>query len=246
MEIEMEIEEFVRSVPTIEPFYIRKYPYWKRMMDICGSIALLILLSPLLIAIFFLIKLVSPGPALFKQERVGYGGKKFKFYKFRTMKHDADTSTHRKYLADLIESGADGEDFGVPMYKIERDTRVFPLGNILRKSYLDEMPQLINVLRGEMSLVGPRPPIPYEVEKYSLWHNGRFDSMPGMTGLWQISGKNKLTFKEMVRLDIKYSRQVSFWRDCIILLKTPIAIILETIEASGKQTDRRKGVEENA
>ncbi|MEJ2100878.1 MAG: sugar transferase [Desulfobacterales bacterium] len=198
-------------------------------MDILGAIAGLIILAPVMLVISLIIKLFSPGPVIFRQARIGYGGQEFNFYKFRTMKQGIDASTHKTYFAELIQSGAVGESCGQPMYKIENDSRIIPCGNFLRKYYLDEIPQLINVLRGEMSLVGPRPPIPYEVEKYSFWHYERFDSLPGMTGLWQISGKNNLTFKEMVRLDIQYSRELSFWLDLKILITTPIMIISEAL-----------------
>lgn len=241
----MSIQKFVRSYPTIDLFYVRKNLIWKRSMDIIGSVAGMILLSPLLLAISLFIKVVSPGPILFTQKRIGYGGKIFKFYKFRTMKQGASTSAHKEYFADLIESGSAKEEFGKPMIKLEKDPRIIPFGIFLRKSYLDEIPQLINVLRGEMSLVGPRPPIPYEVERYLFWHNERFASMPGMTGLWQISGKNKLTFKEMVRLDIQYSQELSFWLDLKILVMTPIAILSEIKEVLKIQSDRKNEVQEN-
>lgn len=241
----MNIEESVNKQSTIEPFYARKTLIWKRTLDIIGAMIGIILLSPLLLAISVLIKIASPGPVLFTQRRIGYGGKEFKFYKFRTMKLDVDTLAHKKYLADIIESGAAGEDLGIPMYKLEKDSRIIPFGNFLRKSYLDEIPQLINVLRGEMSLVGPRPPIPYEVESYLCWHNERFAITPGMTGLWQISGKNKLTFKEMVRLDIQYSQELSFWLDFTILMMTPIAILSEIIQTLKTYSNQKKEAQEN-
>jgi lipopolysaccharide/colanic/teichoic acid biosynthesis glycosyltransferase len=226
----MQTEEIVNPLFSIEPFYSKKIRPWKRIIDIIGSLTGMVMMSPLFLFIFLLIKLLSPGPIFFKQERIGYGGKKFKFYKFRTMKPDIDTSLHEEYFAKLIESGANSECSGDPMCKIEKDPRIIPFGNILRKSYLDEIPQLYNVLRGEMSLVGPRPPIPYEVERYSSWHYERFECLPGMTGIWQISGKNRLTFKEMVRLDIQYSRHLSFLFDLKILFKTPFAIIFELMD----------------
>jgi lipopolysaccharide/colanic/teichoic acid biosynthesis glycosyltransferase len=216
---------FVDSSETIEPFFTRKIPFWKRAMDVCGALAGLILFSPIFLMTALVIKVVSSGPVFFRQERLGYGGRKFTFLKFRTMKVNADPSKHRQYLAALIE-GENGDD--EPMIKLDdRNPHIIPLGNILRQTCLDELPQLINVLRGEMSLVGPRPPIPYEVEKYSGWHNDRFDTLPGMTGLWQVSGKNRLTFKEMIRLDIQYSRDMSFLTDVKILLRTPFAIMSE-------------------
>lgn len=217
-----------KFLETFEPFFMRKMPIWKRAIDIFGSLICLVLVSPLLLMIAALIKIVCPGSILFKQERIGYGGRKFQFLKFRTMKVNCDTTEHQKHLACLIH--ADG-DTNLPMNKLDDcNTSIIPLGRLLRMTYLDELPQLINVLRGEMSLVGPRPPIPYEVEEYLWWHNDRFNAVPGMTGLWQVSGKNKLTFKEMVRLDIQYSRHLSFLLDLKILIKTPFAIIIELMD----------------
>ena len=213
-----------------DPFYVRKMPTWKRSMDIIGSLLALIIFSPLFILIAALIKIVSPGPIFFKQERMGYGGKKFTFLKFRSMKVNSDASFHQKYYRQLI---TDDKGRCSPMAKLDgSNPHIIPFGKLLRKTYLDELPQLINVLRGEMSLVGPRPPIPYEVSEYINWHNGRFDAIPGMTGLWQVSGKNKLTFQEMVRLDISYSRNLSFLSDLKILLLTPLAILSDLIEST--------------
>ena len=172
--------------------------------------------------------MVSPGPIFFCQERIGCGGKRFTFIKFRTMTPNCDTTTHQQYFGDLIK--CDDPD-STPMAKLDdSNPQIIPFGKLLRKTYLDELPQLINVLRGDMSLVGPRPPIPYEVAEYVKWHNGRFDAVPGMTGLWQVSGKNKLAFQEMVRLDISYSRNLSLLSDLKILLLTPLAILSELIE----------------
>ena len=146
------------------------------------------------------------------------------------MKVNCDPSVHRQYYARLINGCKNGDDSDECMLKLDNhDPQIIPFGQLLRKTCLDELPQLVNVLRGEMSLVGPRPPIPYEVAEYSKWHNGRFDAVPGMTGLWQVSGKNRLSFKEMVRLDIRYSRDLSFIGDVKILLMTPLAIISELI-----------------
>ena len=214
---------------NFKSLFFRGMPLWKRSMDILGALLGLILLSPVFLLVSALIKIMSPGPVFFKQERVGYGGKQFNFWKFRTMKVNADTSAHRQYFAGLINGAKDAEGGSdQPMAKLDDDNpQIIPFGRILRKSCLDELPQLINVLCGDMSLVGPRPPIPYEVEEYVRWHKGRFDSVPGMTGLWQVSGKNRLTFKEMVRLDIRYSKNLSFFSDLKILMMTPIAIFSE-------------------
>jgi lipopolysaccharide/colanic/teichoic acid biosynthesis glycosyltransferase len=217
---------------TLDPFFVRKIPAWKRLMDIFGSILGLILFAPIFLLITLIIKVISPGPVFFKQERIGFRGKKFTFIKYRTMKINCDTSAHRQYYARLINGCKNADNSAECMLKLDtHDSQIIPFGKLLRKTCLDELPQLVNVLRGEMSLVGPRPPIPYEVAEYSRWHNGRFDTVPGMTGLWQVSGKNKLTFKEMVRLDIHYSRNLSFIDDVKILIRTPVAILSEIIES---------------
>jgi len=197
-------------------------------MDIFVSASFLMLFSPLLLATALLIKCVSPGPVLFRQQRVGYGGEAFTLLKFRTMHVNADDSVHRKLLEQMVESAQEDGD-GVPMTKIKNDPRIIPFGNFLRKSCIDEMPQFFNVLIGDMSLVGPRPPIAYELKRYAAWHNGRFDAVPGITGLWQVSGKNRLTFKQMARLDIRYSRQMSFWLDLKILFLTPLVIVQQIL-----------------
>ena len=233
-EIKSTVEEgklhtLFKKIETIEPFFVRKIPVWKRTLDIFGSFLGLIILSPLFLLIAISIKIVSPGPVFFKQTRIGYGAKEFNFWKFRTMKANADSSVHQEYLCELInEEDEDGEQSVKPMTKLDCDNpNIIPFGHFLRNSCLDELPQLINVLLGDMSLVGPRPPIPYEVEEYLIWHKNRFDGLPGMTGLWQISGKNRLTFKEMIRLDIQYERQMSLITDLKILLMTPSAILSE-------------------
>lgn len=202
-------------------------PLWKRTLDIFGSITGLIILLPLFAFVVLIIKIVSPGPALFKQKRVGRFGKIFNFYKFRTMSLHNDDSVHESYLKELIHTDDNNDK---PMLKIENDTRIIPFGNFLRKSCIDELPQLLNVLFGEMSLVGPRPCIPYEAEEYLRWHARRFDVIPGMTGLWQVSGKNRTTFKEMIRFDIKYASNSSLWLDLFIIMKTPFAIFSQIID----------------
>ena len=184
--------------------------------------------SPLFAVVALYILVVSPGPIFFFQTRVGYLGRPFRMVKFRSMHVNADTTNHREHLAALIRAEAEGNGNGarrgIPMTKIERDNRIIPLGGILRKSCIDELPQLWNVFRGDMSLVGPRPAIPYEAEEYLRWHRARLDAVPGMTGLWQVSGKNRLTFQEMVSLDIRYAREMSLWLDARILILTVPAI----------------------
>jgi len=194
-------------------------PVWKRILDV----ALVLALSPGLVllggAIAALIKLGSPGPVFFRQRRVGYKGTEFVCIKFRTMRVNAEADSHRRHTQELIRSQT-------PMTKLDarRDPRMIPLGTLLRVSGLDELPQLLNVLRGEMSLVGPRPCIRYECEAYEPWHWQRFDAVPGLTGLWQVSGKNRTTFDQMVRLDIEYSQRLSLWLDVKILFKTVPAL----------------------
>jgi lipopolysaccharide/colanic/teichoic acid biosynthesis glycosyltransferase len=190
-------------------------PAWKRVLDL----ALVAVVSPGLVVLGAGVALVvwcgSRGPVLFRQRRVGYQGREFTCYKFRTMQVNADSKSHQEHFRQLM--GAE-----VPMTKLDArsDPRLIPLGARLRASGLDELPQLINVVRGEMSLVGPRPCIPYEYEHYQPWQRRRVDAVPGLTGLWQVSGKNRTTFNEMIRLDIEYSERLSLWLDLKIILKT--------------------------
>lgn len=202
--------------------------FCKRTLDIIGALMGLILFAPIMIAAALAVKLSSPGPVIFSQIRIGQKGKRFKFYKFRSMYTDSDDHCHREYVSGLIEGkheelnqGADGE----PCYKIKNDGRITPLGRMLRRLSIDELPQLFNVLKGEMSLVGPRPPIPYEVEKYKPWHLRRIlEIQPGITGLWQVEGRSRTSFNEMVRLDLRYLKNWSLWLDIKILLKTVKAV----------------------
>ena len=195
----------------------------KRLVDIVGSLGALLFLSPLLLVISALIKLTSRGPVLFKQRRLGKFAKEFTFLKFRSMYVDNNPEIHKTYVRDLIRQKIK-EESGV--YKIKNDPRITPLGRFLRKSSLDELPQLLNVLKGDMSLVGPRPPIPYEFECYELWHRRRvLEAKPGVTGLWQVNGRSRTTFDEMVRLDLRYVRDRSLWLDFRIILQTPLAVL---------------------
>jgi len=204
-------------------------PLWKLVFDVTCVILGLPLVLPLIIAICVLIKIVSFGPVLFKQERVGYRGRRFQCYKFRSMKITSDQAVHLKYVEKLI-------DFDLPMTKmdVKGDSRLIPLGWLLRATGLDELPQLFNVLRGEMSLVGPRPCLPFEYERYLPWQRERSNTLPGLTGLWQVSGKNHTTFVEMMRLDIRYSRNKSLWLDIKILLRTIPAIVRQTRETTSQ------------
>ena len=196
----------------------------KKAIDVVGSLCGLILLSPLFGIIALAVKIDSPGPVLFKQTRLGMKGERFSFCKFRSMHWNTDDQIHREYVANLIEGRLDEIDQGdgkSPFFKMKADSRVTPVGKILRKSSLDELPQLFNVLKGEMSLVGPRPPLAYEVEKYEPWHLRRIlEVKPGITGLWQVSGRSTTTFNEMVRLDLRYEKNCSLWLDLKIILKT--------------------------
>jgi exopolysaccharide biosynthesis polyprenyl glycosylphosphotransferase len=200
----------------------------KRSIDIIGSICALLLFSPLLILIAIAIKLTSRGPILFKQVRLGQFGARFTFFKFRSMYVQNNAKIHQDYINQFISGSHEPAqpDGKSGIYKIQNDPRVTPVGRFLRKTSLDELPQFLNVLKGEMSLVGPRPPIPYEVEKYELWHRRRFlELRPGITGLWQVEGRSRTRFDEMVRLDLKYARTWSPWLDIKILLRTPAAVL---------------------
>jgi len=235
-------EKAPKPVRQMRMLYSLAMPSWKRLIDIFGSMVLLILFSPLLVIAALMIKVVSPGPVFFKQRRVGYGGKVFTLYKLRTMKVHADASAHQQYLAELIRETVGEKETGKPMEKLD-DPQIIPfIGKILRVTCIDELPQLINVFLGDMSLVGPRPPIPYEVEEYVTWYTGRFDAVPGMTGLWQVSGKNRLTFKDMARLDVRYARQLSFALDLKILLFTPLAILFQVKDSLRNKKKITKGV----
>lgn len=199
----------------------------KRAIDILGSSCAIVVLSPILLGIALAVKLTSRGPVLFRQERVGQYGTQFTFFKFRSMYLANDETIHKTYVTRFIsgkhESDAPAERDHV--FKIKDDPRVTRIGKLLRRSSLDELPQLINVLRGEMSLVGPRPPLPYEVDCYELWHKRRLLTVkPGITGLWQVSGRSRVRFDDMVRLDLKYAETWSVWLDIKILLRTPAAV----------------------
>jgi lipopolysaccharide/colanic/teichoic acid biosynthesis glycosyltransferase len=201
----------------------------KRAMDIFGSTLLVILCAPLLLIIALAVKLTSRGPVLFRQDRVGQYGRRFTFLKFRSMRADNDPSVHKEYVTKLIAGEAKrmpSRDAGEGVYKLAQDSRVTRLGRFLRMTSLDELPQLLNVLRGDMSLVGPRPPIPYELAAYQTWHRRRLlEVKPGITGLWQVTGRSRVKFDDMVRLDLRYAMSWSPWLDVKILARTPGAVI---------------------
>ena len=187
-------------------------------MDVLGSLSIMTLLSPVFLFLFIYIKLTSNGEVIYKQMRVGYMGKEFTMFKFRSMK-EAGRKEHETYVKDLIKNP------NKVMKKKDKEMLLIPLGGLIRSLGLDELPQLFNVLRGEMSLVGPRPPLSYEVEEYLDWHSDRFDTVPGITGLWQVSGKNELSFNEMISLDIQYASGYNFLGDLSILVQTIWTVI---------------------
>jgi lipopolysaccharide/colanic/teichoic acid biosynthesis glycosyltransferase len=201
----------------------------KRAMDVAGSASLLVCLSPILAAVALAVKCTSKGPALFKQERVGQHGQRFTFLKFRSMVCDNDHSAHKEFVTKFIANQAEHQSVnprGKGIYKLTKDKRVTAVGKFLRRSSLDELPQLLNVLKGDMSLVGPRPPIPYEMAVYKTWHRNRVLRVkPGITGLWQVTGRSRVKFDEMVRIDLRYASSWTLWLDLKILLSTPMAVI---------------------
>jgi lipopolysaccharide/colanic/teichoic acid biosynthesis glycosyltransferase len=217
------------------------YYFTKRVIDIVVSIVALILLSPMMLVTAALIRLDSPGPVLFTQMRVGtvrikrkgqlyWKRKEFKFYKFRTMINKADTTPHQDLIKALINHDQhkiqELVNSNSKLIKLTNDKRITRLGHFLRRSSVDELPQFWNVLRGEMSLIGPRPAIPYEVDMYKRWYFHRFEAKPGLTGLWQVKARNSCDFDEMVKLDIEYVEHQSFWLDIKIMVMTPLVIIL--------------------
>jgi lipopolysaccharide/colanic/teichoic acid biosynthesis glycosyltransferase len=200
----------------------------KRLMDIVGSALALIMCAPLFLVMALAIKASSKGPVFFKQQRVGQYGRLFTFLKFRSMHINNDCSAHREYVAKLIAGQVEREissGKGEGVYKLTNDRRVTRVGKFLRRTSLDELPQLLNVLEGQMSLVGPRPAIPYEVAAYDTWHRRRvLEVKPGITGAWQVNGRSRVKFDEMVRLDLQYARSWSPWMDINILMRTPRAV----------------------
>jgi len=220
--------DYVLSPPHLYiPADTSRYDAWhhlvKRLIDVVLAAGMLVVVAPVMTVIALLIKLSGPGPVLFVQERLGRDGRPFSFYKFRSMKHDSDDAIHRQFAAMFINGDEDGcadHNSGDKVFKLKRDPRVTAIGAFLRRASLDELPQLFNILKGEMSLVGPRPPIAYEIENYQPWHMERLKAVPGLTGLWQVSGRSSVAFEDMVRLDIRYINTWSLWRDLVILVKT--------------------------
>lgn len=202
----------------------------KRIMDVAGSLLFLILFAPIFLIVALAVKLSSPGPVFFRQRRIGQYGQPFEFLKFRSMFVNNDASKHKEYVKKLISGSAESQPCngnGNGVYKLTADPRITKVGAFLRRTSLDELPQFFHVLQGKMSLVGPRPPLPYEVESYDFWHRRRLlEAKPGITGLWQVNGRSRVKFDEMVRLDLKYARTWSPWMDLKILLRTPGAVVL--------------------
>jgi len=216
---------FLEELPSMSHDVDIAMPAWKRALDICAAAAALLILAPIMALISVGIKLVSTGPVFFRQERVGYNGRTFNCFKFRSMRVDTQSDIHRDHFKNLMSSSE-------PMTKLDlkKDSRLIPMGRLLRSSALDELPQLFNVLRGEMSLVGPRPSIPYEYEGFTGRQKLRVLSFPGLTGLWQVNGKNRTTFEEMVNYDIQYAEVKSLWLDLYILAKTPAVILTQLFD----------------
>ncbi|MDB2119313.1 MULTISPECIES: sugar transferase [Clostridium] len=187
------------------------YKFFKRVIDVVCSLVGLLVLSPVLIIISILIKLESDGPIIFSQDRIGYKGQKFKMYKFRSMVVNAE---------ELKKKLSEQNEMSGPMFKMKNDPRVTKVGKFIRKTSIDELPQLINILKGEMSLVGPRPSLPKEVKEFEPWMMERLEVKPGLTCYWQVSGRNSINFEDWMKLDIKYVRERSFWGDIKLILKT--------------------------
>jgi lipopolysaccharide/colanic/teichoic acid biosynthesis glycosyltransferase len=211
-----------------------RIPMWKRAMDLTLCVMALPVLGLIAVVMGLIVKISSPGPVLFRQERIGYKGARFVCFKFRTMIEGADTRSHQAYCEGLIASKTS-------MVKLDAkgDSRLIPGAWLLRATGLDELPQIINIFRGEMSFVGPRPCLPYEFEKYAAWQKQRFNAVPGLTGLWQVSGKNRTSFDEMIKLDIRYSEVRTLWLDLRIILMTVPALVVQVSDTS--RARRSKG-----
>jgi lipopolysaccharide/colanic/teichoic acid biosynthesis glycosyltransferase len=225
----MQHEQFFPGANNIRPEGRRGYFLAKRIIDLTLAAIALIVAAPLMALITLCIKLDSPGPVLFRQVRLGLNGRPFTCYKFRTMYQNVDMEVHRRYVQSFIEQqtpanyAANGR---LPIFKLTGDPRVTGIGRLLRRSSLDELPQILNVMKGEMSWVGPRPPLPYEVQVYQDWHKQRLETIPGITGLWQVHGRSRVTFDDMVRMDLEYIERQSLLLDGKILLLTIPVVLL--------------------
>ena len=210
-EAKMDREELNLNSEVVLADITLGYKYFKRTIDIACSLFGLLVLSPVLIIVSILIKLESDGPIIFSQDRIGYKGQKFKMYKFRSMVVNAE---------ELKKKLAEQNEMSGPMFKMKNDPRVTKVGKFIRKTSIDELPQLINILKGEMSLVGPRPSLPKEVKEFEPWMMERLEVKPGLTCYWQVSGRNDIDFEDWMKLDIKYVRERSFLLDMKLIIKT--------------------------
>lgn len=197
----------------------------KRLLDVTAAIFLLLLFAPLILAIIAAIKIQSPGPIIFKQNRIGLQGRPFTMFKFRSMHTNNNPQVHQEHVKRLIQQNLSPKELGTSSLKLNTDQRITPIGKWIRALSLDELPQLINVLKGEMSIVGPRPPMPYEYELFKEWHKQRQSVLPGLTGLWQVTARNEIPFDDMVRLDLLYIEQMNLWQDLWIMVQTPIVML---------------------
>jgi len=211
--------------PTESTLVASRYLPLKRVLDVLVSAACLVLFSPLMLALAIGIRIASPGPILYRQQRIGKGGKPFAMLKFRSMQIGNNPDLHREYVQKLIKENIHPQALGKSSLKIVGDPRITGMGKYLRKFSLDELPQFLNVLRGEMSIVGPRPSLPYEYEIYEEWHKQRLFVLPGITGYWQVMAHNTVTFDAMVRIDLSYMKSMNFWLDLKIMLLTPVEMI---------------------
>jgi lipopolysaccharide/colanic/teichoic acid biosynthesis glycosyltransferase len=196
------------------------YPVAKRLFDVVVATLMLIVAAPIMALVALAIRLDSPGPVIFKQTRIGKNHRPFTFYKFRSMYYKADAGVHQQFVKNLINGSPSGS-----AYKMTGDKRITRVGAFIRKTSLDELPQLVNVLKGDMSMVGPRPPIPYEVAEYKDWHHRRLAIMPGLTGPWQVQGRSLVSFDDMVQMDIAYAQERSFLLDVSLLVRTIPAVL---------------------
>jgi len=225
------IPETATAVHSVDEILSGRVPLWKRVLDVSLASVALLVLSPLMTCVALTIKVVSPGPVLFRQQRIGHLGRNFACLKFRSMRVDSDPALHAQHVRELI---CDGQR---QLQKLDarHDPRLIPMGRIFRAAGLDELPQLINVLRGEMSLVGPRPCVAYEYRHFKDWQKRRCETPPGLTGFWQVNGKNRTTFEQMMRLDLAYGRQRTLYQDVVSLLRTP-AVVLQQVFELARQT----------
>jgi lipopolysaccharide/colanic/teichoic acid biosynthesis glycosyltransferase len=215
----------MRPPPQARHFVGRGYMRMKRVVDIVVVVLLLPVLIPLLLLIVAAIKIYSPGPIFYRQQRIGRDGRPFDMLKFRSMHVGNSSASHREFMQRMIRENLRPEDVGLKVMKLQGDPRITKPGKLLRVLSLDELPQFINVLKGEMSIVGPRPPLPYEYELYSDWHKARLAVLPGITGLWQVTAHNQVSFDEMVRIDLDYIETMSLGLDIKIMVLTPLEML---------------------